>query len=118
MLETHTSHILTGSKKKQDVKVAGTCQVVLREEITGLLEKDHSYTLNSFITSTKFLSMACEGSNILPIPDVGDVSNDDDSDNLEMITKVVIVRVLQLDSYKSCLRCKARIESTTPPPSL
>ena len=82
-------------------------------------KKSHSYTLKSLLVkefaSTKFLSMARDGSEIVSIPDIGEVLSDSDDDQNETITNVQIIGVLQLDSYKSCLRCKARVESTTPP---
>ena len=67
--------------------------------------------------SDTFLSMGREGSKIQPISDIGDIKKDPDvpADAETSITDAAIIGVLQLDSYHSCLRCKARVEPSTPP---
>ena len=59
--------------------------------------------------------MAREGSDIRPIPDIGEVTQDDAGRKLQTIRNATIIGVLQLDTYRSSLRCKARVEPITPP---
>ena len=53
--------------------------------------------------------MAKEGSAVIPIGDIGETV-EDDNDGSEELSNAQIVGVLHLDTYKSCLRCKARVE--------
>ena len=61
--------------------------------------------------------MGKEGSQIIGIEDIGDVVEDsellDEPD--EEIRNAQIVGVAQLDKYKACLRCKARVEPLSLP---
>lgn len=66
----------------------------------------------------KYLSMAKTGSEIAVINDIGDVIEYDpehDDDQRRELANATIVGVLQLDSYKACLTCKARVESFSQP---
>ena len=112
---------VSGGKRKQDLKVAdnsAACKVVLWEEHIGSLAENASCTLYNFVVreyaGVKFLSMAKDGSEIRPISDIGEVTQGDGEDD-ETMNNAVIVAVLQLDGYRSCLRCKARVEPTSPP---
>ena len=112
---------VSGGKTKQEVTVAdssGVCIVTLWEQNIGKLEKNQSYTLKSFLVRDfcgKSLTMAREGSDIRPIPDIGEVTQDDAGRKLQTIRNATIIGVLQLDTYRSCLRRKARVEPITPP---
>ena len=113
-----------GGKTKQDVFVADATTVkkcTLWEDQIGTLQEHASYWLKNFIVreyaSEKFLSLAKDGSEIETICDIGHtatskevVENDD-----KVITNAQIVGVPLLDKYKACLRCKARVEPSTPP---
>ena len=85
------------------------------------MTEQSSYSLKNLIVhefvSKKFLSMGKEGSQIIGIEDIGDVVEDsellDEPD--EEIRNAQIVGVAQLDKYKACLRCKARVEPLSLP---
>lgn len=117
---TNPTEVSTG-KKKQEVTVAdssGVCIVTLWEENIGKLDQNQSYTLKSFLVRDfcgKSLTMGREGSEIRQIPDIGEVSKDDTGRKLQTITNATIIGVLQLDSYRSCFRCKARVDPISPP---
>lgn len=64
--------------------------------------------------------MPREGAEILPIADVGDVEEVEDGSDIEVqqrreINNVTIIAVPYLDTYKACIRCKARVEPLSPP---
>ena len=112
---------VSGGKRKQDLKVAdnsAACKVILWEEHIGSLAENASCTLYNFVVreyaGVKFLSMAKDGSEICPISDIGEVTQGDGEKD-ETMNNAVIVAVLQLDAYCSCLRCKARVEPSSPP---
>ena len=116
---------VAGNKRKQDVIIAdntGRAKVTLWEQNVDALTPDSSYSLQNFVVreykGRKFLSMPREGAEIIPIPDVGPIDSESNSDSewevLEMFN-VQITRVPQLDSYKACLSCKARVEPSSPP---
>ena len=81
------------------------------------MDTSKCYTLEDFTVreygGTKYLSTAKEGSKFYPIADIGNIKTSEQSndDQDQTILNAVIIGVLQLDSYKSCLRCKARVES-------
>ena len=81
------------------------------------MDTSKCYTLEDFTVreygGTKYLSIAKEGSKFYPIADIGNIktSQQSNDDQDQTILNAVIIGVLQLDSYKSCLRCKARVES-------
>ena len=60
----------------------------------------------------KFLSMAKEGCEIVSIEDIGETVLSDEvlQDNCEEMLDAEIVGVAYLEQYRSCLRCKARVE--------
>ena len=58
--------------------------------------------------------MAKEGSEIIPIGDIGAVAEQGDRDDkLWVINNVTVAGVPYFDTYKSCLQCKARVEPHT-----
>ena len=121
VLSSTDSIDVSGGRKKQEVKVADkseVCMVTLWAENIGKLDDNQSYTLKSFLVREfggKSLTIGREGSEICPIPDIGEVAADDDGCKLQTIKKATIIGVLQLDTYRSCLRCKARVDPITPP---
>ena len=63
---------------------------------------------------TKYLTMAKEGSEIIPSGDIGAVAEQGDRDDeLWVINNVTVAGVPYFDTYKSCLQCKARFEPHT-----
>ena len=68
---------LPGGKKKQDVIVADSSVGALWQNDVGCLQEQESYTLKGFVVreyaSAKYLSMAKNGSEIIPISDIGEV---------------------------------------------
>ena len=101
-------------KQKQEVSIAdqtGSAKVTLWEEQVGSLTEGISYKLESFIVKEwggiKHLSFGGE-SKITSIDDIEFVKicNTD-----KKITDVAIMAVAQLECYKACLRCNARIET-------
>ena len=63
----------------------------------------------------KYLSMGREGSTITQINDIENVQQTSDDSNNSTIENAQIIGVQQLDSYRACLRCNARVEPQTPP---
>lgn len=100
---TNPTEVSTG-KKIQEVTVAdstGVCIVTLWEENIEKLHQDQCYTLKSFLVRNfcgKSLTVARDGSEIRPIPDIGEVAQDDDGRQLQTIRNAMIIGVLQLDS--------------------
>ena len=101
-------------KQKQEVLVADhstTAKVTLWEEQIGYLREGASYRLECFVVresgGAKYLSMGGE-SKVSLIDDIEfvKVSNDE-----KKMKDVKIMAVAELDCYKGCLRCKARVES-------
>lgn len=110
-----TETVSTG-KQKQDVFIAdhsSTATVTLWEEQIGSLQEQVSYTLENFTVrewgGAKYLSMDKE-SKVVQIADIEDVKVLEDD---QMIQDARVVGVSQLDNYKACLRCSARVEPST-----
>ena len=62
--------------------------------------------------------MPRDGAEIIPIPDVGPIATESDSDSKRKVLEMFNVQITgepQLDSYKACLACKARVEPSSPP---
>lgn len=115
---TEPTEVPTG-KKKQDVIVdsSGSCKCVLWEEKIESLNEGDSYLLKNFVVQeygTKYSSMAKEGCEIVAVKDIGETVDDDEvlQDENEVLTNAEIVGVASLEQYKSCLRCKGRVEPT------
>ena len=77
--------------------------------------KGRGMLLNFFVLheyGTKFLSMAKEGYEIISIEDIGETAINDEllQDDKEELKNAEIVGIASLEQYKSCLRCKARVE--------
>ena len=114
---THPTEVPTG-KKKQDVIIvdgSGSGKCVLWEENIGNLKEGECYLLKNFVVreyGSKYLSMAKEGCEIVSIDDIGETVLNDEvlQDDKEELTDAEIVGVGYLEKYKSCLRCKGRVE--------
>ena len=105
---------------KRDVLVAdhtAATKVVLWEKH---VEEGKCYHLQNFhvkeFQSKKHLSMPKSDFEISPINNIENtVTPLPDDDEYTTIYNVQIVGVPQLDNYRSCLQCKARVEPLTPP---
>ena len=116
---------VTGNKQKQNVTVSDDSsrdKLTQWESSIDTLALGASYTLQNIVAreyeGRMFLSMPREGVDIIPIPDIGPVDSESDSDSERQVLElfdVQITGVPQLDSYKACLSCKARVEPATPP---
>ena len=115
--------VLTREKMKQDIIIAdktATGKVTLWEEHINELDVGKSYTLKSFVVrvfqSTKYLARG-DTSEILSINDIGVVATprDEDADELVILNNAIVIGVPQLDIYKECFKCTARVEPLTPP---
>ena len=68
--------------------------------------------------SLKYLSMPREGGTILTddIGDVEEIPSESESEFQQLfLLNAQIIGVPSLDSYKACIRCKARVEPQSPP---
>lgn len=124
VLEAPQPITVSSGKHKQDVIIAdhsATSKVVLWEDHIGSLLETNSYTLKNFVvreySNIKYLSLPREGSQIIPIDDIGEVEEVDDIEEQQRreIFDAQIIAVPYLDTYKSCIRCKARVEPLSPP---
>lgn len=115
---------VASGKKKQDILIAdltGGARVTLWEENIDALEEQQSYHLKKFVvreySCQKYLVKGRDGSEMLRIDDIGEVDTTGDvfkEGAVETWTDVSIIAVPQLDRYKVCLVCKARVEPSTP----
>ena len=125
VIAVKTPIYVAGERKKQDIIIADDTsngKLTLWEEHVNTLEVDESYSLRNFVVreyaSKKYLSMPKDGSQIVSIDDIGAVDNESTSESereLLEIHNAQIIGVPQLDSYKACLTCKARVEPESPP---
>ena len=78
-----------------------------------------SYHLENFTVRPfhfkKYLNQAKSQSFIEMIDDIGAVIEQETDEEISIIHQVKIIGVSALDTYKSCLLCKASIEPMTPP---
>ena len=85
----------------------------LWEDDIGSLAVGSSYLLKKFHVrdygSKKFISKAREDSEILAIYDIGVTASSNEHPQPAEIHSAKIVGVPQIDTYKSCLRCKGRV---------
>ena len=106
-------------KKIQEVIIAGSSKCTLWEDDIGSLAVGSSYLLKKFhvreYASKKFISKAREESEIFAIYDIGVTASSNEDPQPAEIHSALIVGVPQLDTYKSCLRCKARVEPANLP---
>ena len=119
ILQTVTVH---SGKTVQEVLVgdsSGVTRCSLWEQDMDSLSVGSSYLLKNFevheFASKKYITKARHGCEIIPIEDIGDVADKPSEVQDEEIKNAQIVGVPQLTKYKSCLRCKARVEPSDPP---
>ena len=79
-----------------------------------------SYCLSGFLVREygcrKYLFIACEGSMITTIDDMGEVKKpEEDDDGDSSLVNAQIIAVPQLDRYSACMICNAQVEPTIPP---
>lgn len=112
---------VTGGKKKQDVIVgdsSGSARVTVWEGEIGSMEEGGSYKMTGMMVrefrGEKFLSTSKQNSMIERIADIGDVEEETEDESTHgtpssQISGGRIVGVLQLDHYRSCLKCTAKV---------
>ena len=118
---------VSGGKMKQDITVADctdNSRLTIWEDRMNTLDKDASYTLKNIVVrqfrDKIYLSFPRCGLSVMKIPDIGTVKEDghnsdaDESTTYRLI-KASVIAVVLLDSYKSCISCRARVETTEPP---
>ena len=126
LVKVHTvfDQVDAGKFKKQDVLVVdntGTTTVTLWENNIGDLQEDSSYCLESFVVrefaSKKYITKGKSNSLIKQIADIGEVLYQTSASEAKytIIQNPTIVAVNHLHQYSTCLRCKARVEPSTPP---
>ena len=118
---------VSGGKIKQDVTVADctdNSRLTIWEDRMNTLDKGASYTLKNIVVrlfrDKKYLSFPRCGLSVIKIPDIGTVEEDGHNSDADKSTtyrliKACVIAVVLLDSYKSCISCRARVETTEPP---
>ncbi len=111
---------MASGKIKQDIIIAdstGTTRLVLWESDVNSVTLNKSYKFNNIVIKefqeTKYLALGRVGSAVSEIDDIGNVAtyNTDIDYNIpRKLKNAEIVAIVTLDCYKSCLRCKARVE--------
>ena len=110
-------------KLKRDVLIAdhtATAKVLLWEQQVDSLEKGKSYTLKNVhvkeFQSKKHLSIPKNYFEVTIINDLEDTVDEIPTDDEHTtLYNPQIIGVTDLDNYRSCLQCKARVEPQTPP---
>ena len=118
-----TEEVGQDKKVKRDVLVAdrtATAKLVLWEQHVNHLEEGKSYCLKHFhvkeFKSKKHLSMPKNDFSITLIDDLEDTVDEIPTDDEHTtIYNAIIIGVAELDNYRSCLQCRARVEPQTPP---
>ena len=115
---------VSGGKKKQDVTVgdsSGTARLTVWESEVGKVAEGDSYRLSGVVVrefrGKKFISTSKENSTIEKIEDIGDVEEEESSDEGSTSDKgcgvqlndVCVVGVVHLDSYNGCIKCNAKV---------
>jgi len=102
---------------QQDVVIAdntGTIRVSLWGESIDTVVEGGSYRFKNFTMRLfhfkKYLNQAKSQSLIEMIDDIGAVIEQETDEEVSVIHQVKIIGVPALDTYKSCLLCKARVE--------
>ena len=104
-------------KQKQEITIAdaiSTATLTLWESDIGKLQLCDSYHLNKAIVRTfqsnRFLSFPSSGASMQPIPDIGEVKQDLPSSDDETIDSAEVIAVPYLKKYRSCLKCKGKVD--------
>ena len=119
----NTEEVGADKKVKREVCIAdhtAATRVVLWEQHVNALEEGKCYKLKNFHVKEfqlkKHLSMPKSDFEITEIDNIENtVTQPPDDEEHTVIKDVQIIGVHQLDSYKTCLQCKARVEPLTPP---
>ena len=103
-------------KQKQELTLAdtnSTATLMLSESDVGKLEVSNSYYFNKVIVrsfhNNQFLLFPSCGAAIQPIADIGQVKQDLPSTDDETIYGVEVIAVPLMEKYRSCLKCKAKV---------
>lgn len=123
VLKLHEPEEVGADKKtKRDVVIAdqtASTKVVLWEDQIDVLEEGQCYNLQHFYVkefkAKKYLSMPKHGYVISSIDKIESTKTCTTEDEHTTIENATVIGVPQLDYYKSCLHCKARVEPMTPP---
>ena len=118
--------VAAGLKTRQDITIAdstGTGLLQLWENDVGTMNRDASYLLSGFLVreyaSSRYLSKARNESNVQEVEDLEDVHYEavdmDQPSDTTILYGAQIVAVSKLDSIRLCMRCKGRVEPSTPP---
>ena len=88
-------------------------------EDVNTLQEGLSYRLCNFMVreynAKKVISKPRDGATIVEIEEIGAVIDDVETNGEELLENVQIVGVAQLLKYRSCMRCKARVEPCNAP---
>ena len=118
-----TEEVGQEKKVKRDALIAdhtAATKVVLWEQQIDALQEGKCYNLTNFhvkeFQSKKHLSMPKSDFEISPIDNIENTIKPlPDDDEYTTIYNVQVIGVPQLDDYKSCLQCRARVEPLSPP---
>ena len=108
-------------KVKQDLVIADCIKVTVWEDMVGKIELLHCYELQQIFIRTyngiKFLSYPKEGGSFTEISDIGDVVKQGDGSSHTKssndIHNAVICGVSRLFKYRSCVKCRSKVEQTS-----
>ena len=110
-------------KEKQDLLVGdktGCIKLTVWQEEVGKFETNHCYKLDHVAVRVyddiKFISYPKDGATFAEIPDIGEVHTEYDEtefDSPNDFHKAVVSGVSRIFKYRSCLKCRSKIEPTT-----
>lgn len=112
---------VSGGLTKQDITIAdetGRAILTLWEKDVETLTTNTSYHFNKVTVreyqGSKYLSFPKNDASISSIADIGDISDEDFSDcDDDLVHGAEIIGVLSLQTFWSCLMCKAKVVQTT-----
>ena len=111
---------LKNGLKHQDISIGdatGTGKLTVWEKNTGQLKTGMCYNLSGVMVrqyeGRKFLSVPKEGAEINPIDDIGDIKEENPED-ICCLKDAVVVGVMGLDTFRSCLMCKGKVKVSSP----
>ena len=83
------------------------------------MELGRSYHLQNYVVrvyqSTKYLSRG-ESAKLTAIEDIGGVvCGGDGKEEIVVLREVSVIGVPEMETFKACLKCKARVEPQSPP---
>ncbi len=105
------------SLKKQEVTIAdayGNCILTLWEDHINCIKLEESYYITKltvrFFNGDRTLSMPRTGFKLEQIEDIGNVNENTVDSSASTIQGAVVIGVKELQIFKSCLFCKAKIQ--------